>query len=330
MTISSRRTFFTFLAAANLFVVSSGANAASLTSAGALEFTLSTFASGFPNTGFCCGPLGIAFPTTGGVMVTDYPGNVRTFTTDTDNQNAASFPVAQNYGFSNAVGLTVSGGTIYMTQQGAGTLVKLNNDGTFNSTVATGMPAATGVATNPVTGHIYISTLGNNVIWDYNPGTGLKTPLVNASADGLTVNAAGTIVYGEVNGHIIGYSTANGSQVFDSGSIPGGPDGTAIGATGPLAGKLFVNTNGGTVVEVDIVTLAQTVIMTGGSRGDFVTVDPNGTLLLTQTDSILRLTPIEGTFEGTQTPVPAALPLFASGLGLLGFAGWRRRRKPAA
>lgn len=29
-------------------------------------------------------------------------------------------------------------------------------------------------------------------------------------------------------------------------------------------------------------------------------------------------------------PVPAALPLFASGLGLLGFAGWRRRRKTAA
>ncbi len=30
------------------------------------------------------------------------------------------------------------------------------------------------------------------------------------------------------------------------------------------------------------------------------------------------------------TPLPAALPLFASGLGALGFAGWRRRRKRAA
>ncbi len=26
-------------------------------------------------------------------------------------------------------------------------------------------------------------------------------------------------------------------------------------------------------------------------------------------------------------PVPAALPLFASGLGVLGFAGWRKRKK---
>ncbi|MCC6776646.1 MAG: hypothetical protein IT537_08425 [Hyphomicrobiales bacterium] len=32
----------------------------------------------------------------------------------------------------------------------------------------------------------------------------------------------------------------------------------------------------------------------------------------------------------TETPLPAALPLFASGLGLLGLAGWRKRRKAVA
>jgi len=31
-----------------------------------------------------------------------------------------------------------------------------------------------------------------------------------------------------------------------------------------------------------------------------------------------------------QTPLPAALPLFASGLGALGFLGWRRKRKAQA
>jgi PEP-CTERM motif len=30
------------------------------------------------------------------------------------------------------------------------------------------------------------------------------------------------------------------------------------------------------------------------------------------------------------TPLPAALPLFASGLGALGLLGWRRKRKGAA
>ena len=36
-----------------------------------------------------------------------------------------------------------------------------------------------------------------------------------------------------------------------------------------------------------------------------------------------------GTWDVTisETPLPAALPLFATGLGALGLLGWRRRRK---
>ena len=39
-----------------------------------------------------------------------------------------------------------------------------------------------------------------------------------------------------------------------------------------------------------------------------------------------------GTFEifATTTPLPAALPLFATGLGALGLLGWRRKRKATA
>ena len=32
----------------------------------------------------------------------------------------------------------------------------------------------------------------------------------------------------------------------------------------------------------------------------------------------------------SETPLPAALPLFATGLGALGLLGWRRKRKAAA
>jgi hypothetical protein len=35
-------------------------------------------------------------------------------------------------------------------------------------------------------------------------------------------------------------------------------------------------------------------------------------------------------FTISQTPLPAALPLFATGLGALGLLGWRRKRKNAA
>ncbi len=39
---------------------------------------------------------------------------------------------------------------------------------------------------------------------------------------------------------------------------------------------------------------------------------------------------LAGGNDNTATPLPAALPLFASGGGLLGFLGWRRKRKNAA
>jgi hypothetical protein len=40
--------------------------------------------------------------------------------------------------------------------------------------------------------------------------------------------------------------------------------------------------------------------------------------------------PIVGYFVEYETPVPAALPLFATGLGGLGLLGWRRKRKAQA
>jgi hypothetical protein len=44
--------------------------------------------------------------------------------------------------------------------------------------------------------------------------------------------------------------------------------------------------------------------------------------------------PLSGTTEiasaPAATPLPAALPLFAPGLGVMGLLGWRRKRKPAA
>jgi hypothetical protein len=317
------------LAISSYSIGSTAATAANLTPAGTLEFTLSTFADQFPTTGFCCGPLGIAFPTTGGVMVADYTGGVRVFATDVDNQHAPTFPIAQNYGVGNGVGLTSANGLIYMAEQSAGQVVQLNNNGTLNHVVTPGIGGATGLTTNPVTQQLYVSASAG--IFQINPVTGTPTLFKAVGADGLTVNSLGTILYAEVGGHIIGYRTSDGVQVFDSGAIAGGPDGTAIGATGPLANKIFVNTNDGHLIEIDLTTLAQTILLENGSRGDFVNVDPlNGTLLITQTDSILRLTPIAGGFDTPGTPLPAALPLFASGLGVLGFIARRKKRKALA
>lgn len=172
---------------------------------------------------------------------------------------------------------------------------------------------------------------------DVNPSNGASSvvrtfPNLGDAADGVAVTADGKTAYvASGTGHILGIRLSDGAIVFDSGSLPVSadrPDGIAIGI-GSLDGKLFVNTNGGDVFEIDISTLAQTLIAAGGSRGDFVTVDPaNGSLLLTQSDDIVRLTPAAGGgFVGGPIVVlePTTWGLF--GVGLVSLLGSRRYRR---
>jgi len=69
---------------------------------------------------------------------------------------------------------------------------------------------------------------------------------------------------------------------------------------------------------------------TGGFVG-WEGLDPNG---LNETSYDAHSGTVDGTLAlieiGTATPLPAALPLFATGLGALGLLGWRRKRKGAA
>ena len=62
--------------------------------------------------------------------------------------------------------------------------------------------------------------------------------------------------------------------------------------------------------------------------------DPQGSLggigiALGQTgfESVKYLSGIQPIAQAQATPLPAALPLFATGLGALGLIGWRRRQK---
>jgi hypothetical protein len=289
--------------------------ALTLTPAGqALGLALSTFATGFPTTSGnggtgngIAGPGGIAFPGSGGVLVGDAPGNVRLFPTDLDGQTALAAPVGQSYGLDNALGVAMVGTHIYMAQLSSGRVVEINPDGTLNQVIVTGVPLAAGIVANPTNGHLFVSTISNNQIFEVDPIARTKTLFANASFDGLAISPDGSTLYGArvyndpaSQGHVWGYNTTTHALVFDSGFLGTvGIDGIAL-ATGPLAGNIFVNTNDGTVVEVNVTTLAQTTVATNGTRGDFVTVDPtNNTLLLTQSDSLVRMSP--GLFAPNKT-----------------------------
>jgi hypothetical protein len=298
-------------------------------------FKLTTFATGFPTGGtFGESPLGIAFPTTGGVLVSDNPGNVRFFAQDKDGQSAGSAPIGQSFGLENAAGMASVNGKIYMTQYANGQLVQLNANGTLNQVVVNGVTPMVGIVANPVNGHLYVSTVATDEILDINPVSKSFRILLHGDADGLTLSADGSTLYGAApDGRIHGVSTATGMFTYDSG--PGqinasGIDGIALGY-GNLAGNLFINSNDGKVTELNLATRTQTLLASGGTRGDFVTADPNnGSLLLTQALEIDRLiAPAGGGFGNppSAVPEPGTLTLCCSAIGI--FVLYRRNRGPA-
>lgn len=306
--------------------------AATLTSAALAQgFTLSTFVDQIPNSGGGgVGPTGIANISGNQVMISDYfTGQVRVFN-DTDNQTwSGSVASGQAFGAANAHGLATVGSHIYLAQEGAQKVIEIDSSGNYVQDIVSGLGAVAVVA-NPTNGHLYVSTFSGN-IWDVDPAAKTKTVFNSQPADGLMISPDGATLYAATSdrGYIYGFDTTSKTQVFNSGFVVGGVDGTALGFGG-LAGNLFINTNAGTLVELNMTSLLSTTLMTGGSRGDFVSVDSsNGSLLITQTDSVLRLTAPSGSGFGASTvPEPNILALF--GIAAASFAAVRKRRNISA
>lgn len=278
----------------------SGPGTLTLTPAGtAAGFALGTFATGFPVSN-ATGPMGMAVLPNGAVAVADSGGQVDVFAKDADGQAAAGAAVGARFS-GGAAGLATLGGKLYLAVPaygggaGAGEVVQLNADGTLDHVVAAGLTAPTGLVADDATGTLFVTALDTGAILEIHPATGAVTTFASGLArpDGLALTPGGKTLYVAEEGtpdggDVVGLDVATGAQVFQAGPVAT-LDGIALGA-GSLAGRLFVNTNDGRVVELDLATKSQTVIASNGSRGDFVAVDPtDGALLLTQTDRVLRL-----------------------------------------
>jgi hypothetical protein len=306
--------------------------ALTLTAAGIADgFALSLFADTPGPASGCCGPLGIATNNLGQVVLQYYPTSSNFVFNDVEGQHLpgtalSSAPfVSTSYG----VAITNDGGTLYAgnNDQG-GQVFQLNPNGSSAGAVPnTSGKAGHGIATNPVTGHLEAASA--NGIFDINPANGASFLIKNVNADGVSVSADGKTVYAAIGGDVFGFDIASGNQVYDSGYI-GSPDGTGvIQGTNQFSGDIVSNDNDGTVKLLDPVHNTVVTIASGGTRGDYVGLDlTNGSLFLTQSDSVYRLTCGQGcSFTPPPPPgVPEPATLTLIGTGLVAFGLIRRRR----
>jgi len=234
-----------------------------------------------------------------------------------------------------ASALAALNGTVYGTHYSDNTTRVVNLDGSEGAIISN--VGRGGIGADAARNSLLVATdqgIQEIDLTNANPNTNHRI-VTGGFADGVTVSADGQTGYGEISGHIYGYNIITGAQVFDSGPI-GSPDGVGLITSGVLAGYLIVNDNGGTVSMLNPATNILTQIASGGSRGDYVGFDTsNGTLFLSQSDSLLRLTLAGGSIGGGggvvggAVPEPATWVSLIAGFGLLG-AVMRRRRSAAS
>lgn len=317
--------------AATLALASNAQAALTLTAAGTSNgFSLSTFYSE-PNAYY--GALGSTTMSNGRVLVSSYQhGQLLSFS-DVDGQTYGS-ALASVSTPGSAYGVATVGGQSYFSTGTGGGYYKVDATTLALTPLAVsgGLLPYLGLWGNQATGHLLSSSYAGLV--DINPLTGAYTVVdPTVGYDGVSVSPDGLTAYGYISGTVRSFNIAThaAGTVF---SAPAG-DGTGVISGGALNGQIIVNNVDGTVGLINPATGIQTIIASGGQRGDFTGPDlTNGTLFLSSADQMYRLA-VAGGAIGGGPPVQGGVPEPSSwALMLLGFGGLgavlRRRRGQVA
>jgi sugar lactone lactonase YvrE len=283
-------------------------------------YTASDYATGFPESpANHWGPLGAAFDQSDNLYVADtYDGNIYEFQPGggaaSDSTRLTGSPIPGKI-----TGLVISSsGDMYLARYRVGDVVQVDPlTGRVIRRIAR-IPCATGLAIDPISGDLFVSEnqCGSTIyrVSDFASGPGTVSAYASVrGVDGLAFDSTGTL-YAVSDGTIMrigGTQSSNPGAISEVARVPEA-DGIAFGA--PVTGQpqfLVVNRNDGVLTRVDMNDnggSTQTNVFTGGTRGDFVTVDSYGCLFITQSTSIVRIGGTGNTCAFEPTTTGATLP----------------------
>lgn len=309
----------------------------------AAGYAVTTFASNFQQDCYTgIGPIGLSFDAHGTLLVGDYGNGIYAF-----NQPGLSAGPATLVGsiqapyYAGLVGITFSkDARLYAVMRYDTKLLEVDPKTGMVIRVAANLGQyGLDLHQDPISGDMFVS--GGDYLLrvkNFAAGSSTVTQYSKLSGDGFAVAPDGTIyvatgIYGYGPGiiRVDGTSSATPGAQTPVAALPGGPDGIALEANPAHPGKpiLYVNRNDGVITKIDTSALPTTLesacktgctdIYTGGSRGDFVTVGPDGCLYATQSDRIVKVTKADGTCglrptntapqlvitPGTVSPAPA-------------------------
>src|SRR3954447_7159558 len=259
----------------------------------------SDYVTGFDH-GSDAGPVGLAFDGSGNLLVAA-ASTASLHKVPPGGGTAAGTKIRDGYGQAEGLAFDKSG-RLYMARGTQHDIVELNPaSGQIIRTVVGGLPCPVGLATDPVSGDLFVSNVfckGGGImrVSDFANGPGkAKRYAGEQDADGITFAPDGTLyAAGGVRiVRIAGTNTSKPGEVSNVIDLPN-VDGIAYAPAGTATGEylVVVRTDG----EIDRVDMNgdATPVLTGGSRGDLVTVGPDHCVYADLQDRVIKLGPSTG------------------------------------